>query len=92
MIRTYSAKARRVGAWALITPLGLPVVPEVNIRSAMSSGRTASARARAWARLTAAAPARKSAQGWQQGAVLPPSPSSTIFSTQAGRTGASRAG
>ena len=46
----------------------------------------------AGARLTAAAPARKSAQGWQQGAVLPPSPSSTIFSTQAGRTGASRAG
>ena len=31
-------------------------------------------------------------QNWQQGAVLPPSPSSTIFSTQAGRTGASRAG
>jgi len=37
MTFTYSLKARIVEPWLLSTPFGLPVVPEVNIKSAISS-------------------------------------------------------
>ena len=90
VILTYSTKDWITWRWALITPLGRPVVPEVNIRSEVSSGLTAAARTRASASVTPAPEARKSAQ--EISACTPLAPMATTFSRFAGRQSASIAG
>jgi len=89
-IFTYSMKAWMIWRWALTTPLGRPVVPEVNIRSDMSPGCTPAARARACASPTPAALAMKLSQSVS--ACAPAWPIATTFSSVAGRQSASMAG
>ncbi|MNE73554.1 hypothetical protein D3C80_1695740 [compost metagenome] len=89
MTLAYSVKACRFCPWALMTPLGLPVVPDVNNRSDRSRGPTASARSRAATPLTIAPRARKPDQSRSPACCGCVVPNSAICCRLAGRRGAS---